>query len=238
MKIYLQLWSIKDETEKDFFAALEQVAALGYAGVEFAGFGGIPADRMKQKLDELGLEGISAHVGYDLLKNELEETLDYLKQIGARYVVCPAAEVNSVASAKRIAAEFDEIGRKCAEAGLVFGYHNHDGEFALDQGQYPLEVLFDSVDPRYVTQQPDLFWVEYAGLSCMDYLKAHKDRCPTIHLKQIRGKDNVNAPDGTIDFAAVQEMCPDAVFIYEQEEYPGGSPMECVARSAEYLVKL
>ena len=75
MKIYLQLWSVKDDTQTDFFSTLERVAEMGYAGVEFAGFGGIPAGEMKQKLDELGLEGISAHVGYDILVNDLEATL-------------------------------------------------------------------------------------------------------------------------------------------------------------------
>ncbi len=238
MKINLQLWSVKDDTAADFFGTLEKVAKMGYTGVEFAGFGGIAAEDMKKKLDELGLEGVSAHVPYDQLTNHLEETIAYLKTIGASFIVCPGAEVNSVENAKKIAAEFNRIGKICKENGLRFGYHNHDFEFKTDNGQYPLEVLFENVDPEYVIQQPDVFWVQYAGLDAVEYVRKNKDRCPIIHLKQIRGKDNVDAQDGTIDFAEIKKICSDAVFVYEQEEYPTGTPLECVAHSAEHLTAL
>lgn len=238
MKIYLQLWSVKDDTAANFFDALEKVAKMGYAGVEFAGFGGIFAEDMKKKLDELGLEGISAHIPYDQLTDHLEETIAYLKTIGASFIVCPGAEVNSVENAKKIATEFNRIGKVCKENGLRFGYHNHDFEFKMDDGQYPLEVLFENVDPEYVIQQPDVFWVQYAGLDALEYVRKNKGRCPIIHLKQLRGKDNVDAQDGTIDFAEIKKICEDAVFVYEQEEYPTGTPMECVAHSAEYLITL
>lgn len=36
--IGLQLYSIKELTQKDFIGALKDVARIGYDGVEFAGF--------------------------------------------------------------------------------------------------------------------------------------------------------------------------------------------------------
>ncbi|SCI08278.1 Xylose isomerase-like TIM barrel [uncultured Ruminococcus sp.] len=238
MKIYLQLWSVADATKQDFFGTLEKVAQMGYAGVEFAGFGGIPAKEMKKKLDELGLEGISAHVGCDLLRDDLDGVISDLKTIGAKFLICPSAELRTLEDAKKLASFFTEIGKKCAENGIVFGYHNHDFELAAQDGEYPLDALYGYADPAFVKQQPDVFWLEYAGVDAIEYLTQHKTRCPMIHLKQIRGKDNVDAQDGTIDFAKIVEMCPEAVFVYEQEEYPNGTSMECVARSAEYLVTL
>ncbi|MEG1427977.1 MAG: hypothetical protein RSC76_09840, partial [Oscillospiraceae bacterium] len=145
-------------------------------------------------------------------------------------------KITTVEIALEYAKKFNEIGKKCKAEGLIFGYHNHDHELVLDNGQYPLEVLFENVDPNYVVQEPDIFWVEYAGLNAMEYLTRNKGRCPIIHLKQIRGKDNVDAQDGTIDFKAVYQLCPEAVFVYEQEEYPTGTPLQCVARSAKYLL--
>ncbi len=38
LPIALQLYSVRDECRRDFDAALEQVAAMGFAGVEFAGY--------------------------------------------------------------------------------------------------------------------------------------------------------------------------------------------------------
>ena len=37
LPIALQLYSIKDETEKNFSRSLEKVSQIGYNGVEFAG---------------------------------------------------------------------------------------------------------------------------------------------------------------------------------------------------------
>lgn len=239
MKVNLQLYSIKDEVAKDFFGSLEKVAKMGYTGVEFAGFGGIEATAMKAKLDELGLQGISAHVSIEELSGDnLMHTIEYLKILGAKYIICPYSNLRTVEFAYDFAKQLTEIGKICKENGLALGYHNHDFELALDGGQYPLEVLFENVDPEYVIQEPDIFWVEYAGIDTIEYLEKNKDRCPIIHIKQIKGKDNVNAGDGTIDIAKVYSICPSAVYVYEQEEYPGGTPLECVAESMQYMNKI
>ena len=36
--VAIQLYSLRDETEKDFMGVLEKVAEIGYKGVEFAGY--------------------------------------------------------------------------------------------------------------------------------------------------------------------------------------------------------
>ena len=49
---------------------------MGYEAVEFAGYGGIEAKEMKQKLDQLGLEAVSSHVPMHLLETELERQIE------------------------------------------------------------------------------------------------------------------------------------------------------------------
>ena len=39
MNTAIQLWSVRDETEKNFMGTLEKLARMGYDGVEFAGTG-------------------------------------------------------------------------------------------------------------------------------------------------------------------------------------------------------
>ncbi len=56
-KISVQLWSVKDATQKDFIGTLEAIAKMGYDGVEFAGYGGIDADTMKKELDRMNRLG-------------------------------------------------------------------------------------------------------------------------------------------------------------------------------------
>jgi len=223
-QLSVQLWSVHEDVEKDFFGILEKLAQIGYTGVEFAGYGNISSKDMKNKLNELNLNAVSSHVGLDNLQRNLDKEIEYVLDIGAKYIVCPWAEIDSVESALVHADIFNKIGERCKAAGLVFAYHNHAHEFKMDRGQYPLEVLFDNTDQEYVKQQPDVYWIAYAGIDVNEYMRKNISRCPTIHLKQIENhetKTNVDAGDGIIDFKYLIDLAPDADFIYEQEEFVG-----------------
>jgi sugar phosphate isomerase/epimerase len=55
-KIALQLYSIKELTEKNFLGALKNVAEIGYNGVEFAGFFNTQEDLLFIELDTFWAE--------------------------------------------------------------------------------------------------------------------------------------------------------------------------------------
>jgi sugar phosphate isomerase/epimerase len=234
----LQLWSVNDQTQKDFAGTLEKVAKMGYTGVEFAGYGGISAADMKALLDSLGLVAVSSHVGYDLLKNDIEKEIEYLNILGAKYIVCPSAGLRTVEAAKKLSEEFSEWGEKAKAGGLIFGYHNHDFELKADNGQYPLEVMFENAG-GLVKMQPDVYWVAYAGLDPIAFVKKHLPRIPIIHLKQIKDmetKENVDAGSGIIDFKDIMtNIAPGADYIYEQEHFKTSS-LEEVEKSAKYFL--
>ena len=65
MKYGLQLYSVRDVTEKNLAEALRAVADLGYASVEFAGFFGHSAEEVKRLLAQNGLAVNGAHLGID-----------------------------------------------------------------------------------------------------------------------------------------------------------------------------
>ena len=85
MKYGLQMFSVRDVTEQDMEGALRQVAEMGYASVEFAGFMGHPAEQIKAWLDQYGLEVSGTHTGRALLTDErLEGTIASHKAIGCK----------------------------------------------------------------------------------------------------------------------------------------------------------
>lgn len=237
-KLSAQLWSVQDYTSKDFFGTLEEISKIGYTGVEFAGYKDILAVDMNKKLKELNLTALSAHIGIDKLMNNLDAEIEYLITLGAKYIVCPYAEINTIESAFEYAEIFNKIGEKSASAGLTFAYHNHAHEFKMDKGQYPLEVLFNNTDLRYVKQQPDVFWIAYAGLDVNEYMKKNIYRCPVIHLKQLEDKvtkRNVDAGSGIIDFKYLIDLSNDTDIVYEQEEFVGTS-MENMKKSFQFIM--
>ena len=86
----LQLFSVRDVTKDDMEGALREVAAMGYAAVEFAGFMDNPAEKVKGWLEQYGLRASGTHTGLAALADDvLEETIAYHKAIGCENIIIP-----------------------------------------------------------------------------------------------------------------------------------------------------
>ncbi len=57
-----QLYSAREEAQKDLKGVCRALKAMGYDGVEFAGFYGRSAEEIKAILAETGLRAVSSHV--------------------------------------------------------------------------------------------------------------------------------------------------------------------------------
>ena len=88
--IALQLYTVRDETAKDFKGTVRKVAQMGYAGVELAGDGGLSAEEMSDLLGETGLKPAGSHVGLNLFEQQLDQVIAYNLAIGNLWVGVPA----------------------------------------------------------------------------------------------------------------------------------------------------
>lgn len=186
--VAVQLYSLRDETAKDFAGTLRKVAAIGYAGVEFAGYGGLSAAAMKQLLDELQLKPAGTHVGIDALETDLSAVIDYQLGIGNPYIGLPGLPEerrNSADAWKQTAQALNAIGETCARQGTIFYYHNHAIEFERFDGETGFDLLYANTDPRYVKVQPDLYWVVKGGADPVAILNQYAGRIPLVHIKDM-----------------------------------------------------
>src|SRR5258708_35178380 len=87
--VALQMYTVRDETARDFVGTLRRVAEMGYTAVEFAGYGGLSSTEMNKVLKELGLKAISTHVGLAALEQDLTAQIEYCQDIGCPYLVLP-----------------------------------------------------------------------------------------------------------------------------------------------------
>lgn len=241
--IAVQMYTLRDETAKDFKGTLEKVASIGYKGVEFAGYGGLSASQLKAELDRLGLKVAGDHVGMDLLKNHLEETIEYNLEIGNQYIICPWTKYETKDEYLALAEFLNQAGEKCKARGLEFGYHNHAHEFQLFDGEHALDLLFKNTDPELVKMELDTYWVQYAGIEPVGYLKKYAGRCVLVHQKDMEageGKGFTEVGNGIMDikaiFAASEEIGA-RWFIVEQDKCSRPS-LESVAISFNNLKKL
>lgn len=243
LPVALQLYSVRDETEKDMLGTLEKVAGMGYTGVEFAGFGNIPARKMKAELARLGLKAVASHTGLQLLREKLDKEIEYNLEIGNKYIICPYNTYETKEDFLETAAFLNETGEKCRAAGLQLGYHNHDHEFRIFDGEYGLDILLHIASPKNLVAEIDSGWVFYAGIDPAEYIVKYKGRCPLIHIKDFltrSEKSYTEIGNGIVDISAIIKAAETAgtEWLIVEQDASSRSTLESVKICIDNLTKL
>ncbi len=194
-KIGLQLYSVRDMMEKDFEGTLRAVAEMGYECVEFAGYFGHSAKEVKNICDRLNLEIISVHQTYDVFMDNPEESVAYLKTLGAPY--CAVPSVSKEAWITRYADIIDDLRKVSAllkKNGIQLLYHNHEFEFVEKQGDaFIMDAMCTDLGAEEIIPELDVCWVHYAGQDPIAYMKKYA-HMPVLHLKDFDCKQLAAGP--------------------------------------------
>ena len=183
-KVGLQLYSVRDEMEKDMDATLKAVKEMGYDYVEFAGYFGKTAEEVKTLLDKYELKAISVHQATDLFEKEGKAAVDYLNTIGVEYSAIPWYDKNELYNNwDETVAKFAEVSKLLKAGGIQLMYHNHDFEFVKIDGEYVLDKLYRTFDAETLMPEIDTCWVHYAGVNPAEYVKKYAGRIKVLHLK-------------------------------------------------------
>lgn len=199
----LQLYSLRDSFAKDVPGTLDKVKAFGFKYVELAGTYGLSAAEFKKLLDERGLVAVAGHFSLDQYKQDPEAIARDAKALGLKYVGVawiPHQGRFTRELALETARTFNEIGRKMAEHGLRFYYHNHGYEFEPRRDGHAgtlLDLLIQETDPKYVTFQMDLLWTVFPGQDPVQLLLRYPGRWELMHLKDLRKGVRGNLSGGT-----------------------------------------
>lgn len=192
LPVAVQLYSVRDEMEKDFYGTIKKMKEIGYDGVEFAGLFGQNPEEIKAFCDEIGIVPISAHVPYyDMLENPEAVLADYVK-IGCKYVVVPYLTEECRPGTEGFAATVEgirKIGGAAKALGIQLLYHNHDFEFVKIGEDYALDVLYSTVPADLLKTEIDTCWVNVAGVNPAEYLEKYEGRSPVVHLKDFKKVD-------------------------------------------------
>jgi sugar phosphate isomerase/epimerase len=252
IQIGVQLYSLRDDCEKNFDAALAQVARMGFAGVEFAGYYKYDgkAKALRKKLDELNLKAEGTHIGADDFRGDrLQRTIDFHHILGCRFLIVPIDdEFTSPERSQALAELFNQTAEKLKPAGMACGFHNHTGEFKkTGEGTKTYWDLFAERTSKDVVLQQDCGWSAAARQNPAELVRRYPGRTKTTHFKPfvlrndktkkaILGQDSV---DWVSVLAACREVGGTEWVVVEQEFYPDGmSPMECTALSLAGLKKI
>ena len=242
----LQMYTVRDDAQRDFAGTVKTVAEIGYAGVELAGYAGHTASEVKKILDDNGLAVFGGHVGLDQIKANPQQVIDEYTAFGAKYVIVPYIGNEwrgSIADYTRLGAALGEVGATLKDAGLTLCYHNHDFEFNKFGGDvFGYDALFAGADASVLQAEMDTFWVKKAGQDPVAYLAKYTGRVPLVHLKDMTPEGEF-APvgEGTIDYTALcgaAEAAGAKYFLVEQDQCKTHTPLESVRISFETLKRL
>jgi sugar phosphate isomerase/epimerase len=235
-RVSLQLWSVRDDTAKDFAATIRAVAKIGFAGVETAGFGNLDAAAAAESIRDAGLVVSGMHVGIDRLRGEFNAVVDEALTCGAHDIICPfwpANHFRSAAACRTIGAELNEIGSRLRGMGFGFHYHNHAHEIALQADRPGIDWLMDCASPENLSFQADVYWVQVGGQDPAKIIRDYGRRIRLLHIK-----DEKEIGSGPVDFtplfAAAEEIAAVEWYVIEVEQY-NHPPLESVRLSFEQM---
>ncbi|MDQ0253242.1 sugar phosphate isomerase/epimerase [Evansella vedderi] len=238
--VAVQLYTLRDECAKDFPATLKKVAELGFDGVEFAGFYGLPPTEVKEILDNLGLKAASSHVPLDQFKNNLEQVIEDHKSLDCQFVAVPfiTEEQRTENGYKELIAILNRANEALQKEGLTLCYHNHDFELEqLGDGRLALEAIFDETN---VKTELDIYWLTKAGEKPVEWIKRYKGRTPIVHLKDMTTDEEkffAELGTGGVDIEAVLELGKenDVQWWVVEQDVSRRTPLESVEMSINYL---
>lgn len=250
--IALQLYSLRDDIKKDYAGTIKKAGEMGFTAVEAASYGDgkfyeKTPEEFKADIEAAGMKVLSSHTTKPLSEKELaskdfseslkwwDEAIKAHKAAGMKYIVAPWMDVPKTLKDLQTYCEYyNEIGKRCKENGISFGYHNHAHEFQKVEDKVMYDYMLKNTNPEYVFFQMDVYWVVRGQQSPVDYFNKYKGRFALLHIKDNKelgqsGMVGFDAIFKNTDAAGVKHL------IVEVEKY-NFTPTESVKQSLDYLL--
>lgn len=224
LPIGVQLYSVRNDFNKDVPGVLAGIKKIGYDGVEFAGYASKTAAELRKMLDDNGLKAAGSHIqgGLQRLQGDgFQQEVEFNKTLGNDRLIIASGNARTVDQWTKMADGFSAVAAKLKPLNLRLGYHNHQSEFAAVDGQTPEYVFFDKANPD-VFVQLDIGHCVHAGGDPIAVIKKYNSRLVTMHIKDwnpethgdIVGEGSVKWPD----VLAACASCPNLQWYTIEEE--------------------
>lgn len=192
----LELYSVRDDLQKDAEGTVRAVGQMGYQVVEFYApyleWSEAQAKSMRKLMDDLGVHCYSTHNDEDAFKApKMEKAIALNHILGAKYMVQAWSDPKPDPEGwKKVADNLNAAGDKLQASGMKVGYHNHDSEWKPVGGKRPIEILAANTKSS-VMLQLDVGTCLEAGADPIAWIKANPGRIRSIHCKDWSPDPNV-----------------------------------------------
>lgn len=262
----LQIYSLGGELTKDVPAGMKKIKEIGYSTLELAGYNdgkisGMYMMEFKKIAEDNGLKITSSHVNpptgtytpenRQSIMEFWKKTADDHAKLGVKYLVQPGQpSTRSVEEVGYVCDIFNEAGKVIKAAGIPFGYHNHDFEFAKvvpggkeavfgrhNKGDIIYDLFLKGTDPSLVFFEMDVYWTVIGQNDPVEYMKKYADRIKLLHIKDRA----ILGQSGFMNFEMIFKQANEnkiKEFYVELEGMPDGrSQFDGVKGCADYLLE-
>jgi sugar phosphate isomerase/epimerase len=231
LPVGLELYSVRNELQRDPQATVRAVAKMGYQCVEFYApyfqWSEEQTKQMRKLLDDLGIRCYSTHNDSPFMNAQnIGRARDKNLILGSKYVVMSSAEPEPTGldGWKAVADWLNFAAEQLEKSGLQAGYHNHEPEFTPVEGRRPIEILAKNTKPAIMLQL-DVGTCLKAGSDPVAWIRANPGRIRSLHCKDwspdpAKGY-SVLFGEGSADwkaiFAAAESVGGAEYYLVEQE---------------------
>jgi sugar phosphate isomerase/epimerase len=234
----LQLYSLRDQFNKDVPGTVAKVESFGITYAELAGTYKQTPEAFKTLLDSHHIKAISGHFDYGRFRDDPEGVAREANALGLKYAGCawiPHQGDFNEKTCREAVATFNHAGEVLAKHGLTFFYHVHGYEFQPTANGTLFDLLMAETNPKYVHYQMDIFWIVFPGQDPVKLLEKYPKRWELMHLKDMKKgtatgslsggtdvKNDVALGTGQIDMANVLKAAKKAgvKFYFIEDESP------------------
>ncbi len=215
--ISYQLYSSRSWPLPDTLAMLR---ATGFEEVE--GYGALFSQNseLTEELATAGLTMSTLHYGLADLEQDPDTAINLARSVRAEAMFAPYLEANDRptdrAGWEAFAVRLAAAGQQLQEAGIQFGWHNHEFELVdLGDGVTPLDIIATASPDLKL--ELDLGWVMRAGLNPIEVIQTYADQIHSVHIKDLAPRGDCLDEDGwadvgygVMDWAAIHRALQEA----------------------------
>ncbi len=231
----------------DLDETLSLLARLGIAEVE--GYAPLyqNIEATRTRLDTYNLTMPTGHFAIDLVEADPDRCMEIARALGIQNIIVPFLLPDQrpvdAAGWRDLGVRVAEMGKPIRDAGLGYGWHNHDFEFtALPDGTLPIEYLTEA-SPE-IDLELDLAWIHVAGHDPITWIERFSGRILAAHMKD-RAPVGENADEdgwadvgyGVLDWTAIASALKAAKVPRFVLEHDNPSDVERFARRSLATVK-
>lgn len=237
--VAIQLYSLRDVVPQDVAGTLRKVSAMGYQGVEMAGYYNLPPQTLRKMLDDCGLRCAGAHAGLESLEGEaFETTVAMNKTLGNERLIVPGVDLENLdLTISRLKA----VHVRAKACGMRVGFHNHTHEFDMDKGMTKFDRIFSSLPSDFLVQL-DIGWATCAGQDVPAILNKYAKQLESVHVKEFHPTNKAAAVgEGSVKWPALFDILEHKTavkwYVVEQEQYAVG-PLESAKTCIDNIRKM